>query len=378
MLKGIRKATAFEELRNLAVSRIYLDNFDHITAYWVSLGLPVAQQALNYGVDDLHGTIMEEKIFHMAGATTPQHQSCAGLEKAIREAGREPMQRDTWYRRIEPTWRTAPASELDPRARPRVTRYPALAGLRIGCVQYLNSKPLIHGYEGPVVFDHPSGLARELAAGKLDAALVPIFEVLRGPRYLVADGVAIACDGPVFSVFLAYRGPLSSVKTIALDPASLTSVHLLQVLLSEFHGLHPQCLDGRHCADADAQLLIGNQAIDFRLADGGRHQLLDLGAEWKRCTGLPFVFAVWALREDFSDPAAVAAGFRALKKSGLAAIPEIVAGDATHERELAVRYLTEHIRFDLGEREKSAIARFAELLVKWRLIAETPPALRYV
>jgi aminodeoxyfutalosine synthase len=104
VLQNIRHATAFEELKNLAISRIYLDNFDHITAYWVSLGLPLAQQALNYGVDDLHGTIMEEKIFHMAGATTPQQQSCAALEKAIREAGREPMQRDTWYRRIAPTW----------------------------------------------------------------------------------------------------------------------------------------------------------------------------------------------------------------------------------------------------------------------------------
>ncbi len=113
VLQNIRHVTAFEELKNLAVARIYLDNFDHITAYWVSLGLPLAQQALNYGVDDLHGTIMEEKIFHMAGATTPQQQSCATLEKAIREAGREPMQRDTWYRRIAPTWHLpAPATEL--------------------------------------------------------------------------------------------------------------------------------------------------------------------------------------------------------------------------------------------------------------------------
>ncbi len=111
VLQNIRHVTAFEELKNLAVARIYLDNFDHITAYWVSLGLPLAQQALNYGVDDLHGTIMEEKIFHMAGATTPQQQSCAALEKAIREAGREPMQRDTWYRRIASTWHK-PATEL--------------------------------------------------------------------------------------------------------------------------------------------------------------------------------------------------------------------------------------------------------------------------
>jgi len=104
MLHHIRHATAFEELKNLAVSRVYLDNFEHLTAYWVSLGLATASLALNYGVDDLHGTIMEEKIFHMAGAKTPTYQTMRSLEKAIREAGREPMQRDTWYRRIPPTW----------------------------------------------------------------------------------------------------------------------------------------------------------------------------------------------------------------------------------------------------------------------------------
>jgi len=102
-LKGIPHATAYEELRNLAVSRIYLDNIDHITAYWISLGLPLAQIALSYGVDDLHGTINEEKIFHMAGATTPQQQTVYALEKAIREAGREPMQRNTFYERIPST-----------------------------------------------------------------------------------------------------------------------------------------------------------------------------------------------------------------------------------------------------------------------------------
>lgn len=101
-LSHIKPATGFEELRNLAVSRIYLDNFDHITAYWISLGLPLAQIALNYGVDDLHGTIMEEKIFHMAGARTPQEQTVAVLERAIREAGRIPMQRNTYYERISP------------------------------------------------------------------------------------------------------------------------------------------------------------------------------------------------------------------------------------------------------------------------------------
>lgn len=100
VLSHIKAASAVEQLRNLAVSRIYLDNIDHITAYWVSMGLPLAQVALGYGVDDLHGTILEEKIFHMAGATTPQQQTTAALEHAIREAGRIPVQRDSYYRHI--------------------------------------------------------------------------------------------------------------------------------------------------------------------------------------------------------------------------------------------------------------------------------------
>jgi aminodeoxyfutalosine synthase len=97
---GLGRASAFEDLRNLAIARIYLDNFDHITAYWVSLGLATAQVALSYGVDDLHGTIQQEKIFHMAGSRTPQGQTVATLERAIREAGRIPMQRNTFYQRL--------------------------------------------------------------------------------------------------------------------------------------------------------------------------------------------------------------------------------------------------------------------------------------
>src|SRR5438034_2026400 len=103
VLAHIKPASAFEQLRNLAVSRIYLDNINHLTAYWVSMGLPLAQVSLSYGVDDLHGTIIEEKIFHMAGETTQQQQTVAALEHAIREAGREPVQRDSFYRHLAPS-----------------------------------------------------------------------------------------------------------------------------------------------------------------------------------------------------------------------------------------------------------------------------------
>ncbi len=93
--------TGFDALRTIAVSRIYLDNFDHITAYWVGMGLKMAQVALSYGADDLHGTIIEEHIFHMAGATSPQLQTEADMIKAIREAGRTPVQRNTFYEPIK-------------------------------------------------------------------------------------------------------------------------------------------------------------------------------------------------------------------------------------------------------------------------------------
>jgi aminodeoxyfutalosine synthase len=92
--------TGFDTLRTIAVSRIYLDNFEHVTAYWVGLGLKLAQVALSYGADDLHGTILEEHIFHMAGARSPQLQTEAEMVKAIRESGRTPVQRDTFYEPI--------------------------------------------------------------------------------------------------------------------------------------------------------------------------------------------------------------------------------------------------------------------------------------
>jgi aminodeoxyfutalosine synthase len=103
--------TGFDTLRTIAVSRIYLDNFDHLTAYWVGMGLKLAQVALSYGADDLHGTIIEEHIFHMAGAKSPQLQTEADMIKAIRETGRTPVQRNTFYEPIK-TWdTTGPAAD---------------------------------------------------------------------------------------------------------------------------------------------------------------------------------------------------------------------------------------------------------------------------
>jgi aminodeoxyfutalosine synthase len=106
--------TGFDALRTIAVSRIYLDNFGHITAYWVGMGLKLAQVALSYGADDLHGTIIEEHIFHMAGATSPQLQTEAEMIKAIREAGRTPVQRNTFYEPIKILADANQANENEP------------------------------------------------------------------------------------------------------------------------------------------------------------------------------------------------------------------------------------------------------------------------
>ena len=112
--------TGFDSLRTIAISRLFLDNFDHITAYWVGMGLKLAQIALDYGADDLHGTIIEEKIFHMAGASSPQAQTEAAMVKAIRETGRVPVQRNTFYQPVK-IW----PREAEPKPAPLRSAVPA-------------------------------------------------------------------------------------------------------------------------------------------------------------------------------------------------------------------------------------------------------------
>ena len=100
-LAHVPKPTGMDALKTIAVSRLMLDNFDHIKAYWVMLTPRVAQIALRFGADDLDGTVVEEKIYHDAGATTPEHLTRPELERLIRAAGRVPIERDTLYNRID-------------------------------------------------------------------------------------------------------------------------------------------------------------------------------------------------------------------------------------------------------------------------------------
>ncbi len=245
---------------------------------------------------------------------------------------------------------------------------------RIGCVRYLNSKPLIHGHGEEVSFEVPASLADGLHEGRLDVALSPIFELMAHPGYLIVDDVAIASKGAVFSVFIAYQGDLSKLHTLYLDTASRTSANLQRVLLAEFHGLHPRevpCPAGQPPAqlrEGEGALLIGDPAIDFRLAWGeDRCRYLDLGEEWLRATGLPFVFAAWLVRPGTPEPEALAERLRTWRAEGQRRIDEVVANERRYPLALTRFYLTERIRYRLGEPEKQAIREFARLLRKYGL-----------
>jgi aminodeoxyfutalosine synthase len=96
----LHRVSALDDLRVVAVSRLMLDNFDHIKAYWISLGVGTAQTALSYGADDLDGTVRHERIHHDAGASSPEALTVDELRRLITEAGREPMERDSLYRRV--------------------------------------------------------------------------------------------------------------------------------------------------------------------------------------------------------------------------------------------------------------------------------------
>ena len=100
-LAHLPKPTGMDALKTIAVSRLMLDNFDHIKAYWIMLTPRIAQIALRFGANDLDGTVVEEKIYHDAGATTPEHLTRAELERLIRAAGRVPVERDTLYNRVD-------------------------------------------------------------------------------------------------------------------------------------------------------------------------------------------------------------------------------------------------------------------------------------
>jgi chorismate dehydratase len=242
--------------------------------------------------------------------------------------------------------------------------------VRIGCVKYLNARPLIHGWSGAAVdFDHPAALCRKLDRGDLDVALVSSLEFLHRPIYQIIDGVSISSRGEVYSVIVAHGGELARIEQIELDPASETSVALLRCLLAQ-RGLHPRFLQGgtpatpqlqvRGLAGArpsTARLLIGDQAIRFRQQNPD-HPVWDLGEEWNAVAHLPFVFALWLIRPEIENAKQIADELRACRDRNLASIDGITGSQTQVSPEFCRKYYRDHLFFDFGEREKAGLREF--------------------
>ncbi|HEX3818091.1 MAG TPA: menaquinone biosynthesis protein [Chthoniobacterales bacterium] len=243
--------------------------------------------------------------------------------------------------------------------------------VRLGCVQYLNARPLIHGWSGLVRFGHPSALCRALAAGELDVALVSSFEFLRNPIYAVVDEIAIASDGPVFSVILAHAGSLDQLQEVIIDPASATSVNLLHCLLGE---RKIQFVQAGELSPRRGRLIIGDQAIRFREDNDARFQILDLGAAWKEQTALPFVYALWLIRPDYDGKHEIAEQLRSLGKNNLQNLAAVIAAQPDADRAFSAFYFHQCLRFTFGEREKQGFQEFAQRCVRQRLLPAAPPA----
>ena len=255
--------------------------------------------------------------------------------------------------------------------------------MRIGIVHYINSRPLSRGLlrepggAWSCELLPPATIADRLAAGTLEVGLVPSIELARNPALVVIPGVAIAATHEVRSVLLVSRVPIGEIESVALDENSRTSAALVRILLAERYGLDPEYRPATADLDAmleedDAALLIGDPAL---VVPRDRFVVLDLAGEWLEMTGLPFVFAVWAARQEVATPE-LAETFAASLEVGLAELDAIVAETAT-ETGLAPAvlrdYYTRNLRFEMGPAEQAGLAEFLRRAQAHGLVPAAPP-----
>ena len=240
--------------------------------------------------------------------------------------------------------------------------------IRIGAVNYLNTKPLIYDLEtlapeADLVLDVPSRLADMLGEGELDVALIPAIEYFRAGNYTIVPDISIASRGPVLSVTLFSRVPWAEIRSVALDEGSRTSAALAQIILRKRYGVAPVLRNlpmdqDAENLDCDAVLLIGDRAM--RACLPGFSQAYDLGQEWFDWTSLPFVYAFWAVREGVElgsvEESLLQAKERGCARTGLIAQREapLLGLDAGFCR----RYLANIIHFDLGPREQAGLHHY--------------------
>lgn len=244
--------------------------------------------------------------------------------------------------------------------------------MRIGAVSYLNTKPLIHGFdqrlpEAELVLDLPSRLADRLATGDLDVALIPSFEAFRGSGYHIVSDACIGCRGPVWSVKLLSNVDPERIETLSLDEGSRTSAALVRLWLDQVASVRPRLVPwsiDRPLAsvDTDAVLIIGDRAMRDRF-DGWRYQW-DLGELWYRWTGLPFVFACWVARR--GDDGRLAEALESMRDRGLAELASIAEREgAKHglSNERCLAYLRDDLHFHLHDEQIEGLRRFRRMAI---------------
>jgi chorismate dehydratase len=240
--------------------------------------------------------------------------------------------------------------------------------IRVGAVSYLNTKPLIYGFEQglmkekvDLIIDYPSKIAQMLLENTIDVGLVPVAIIPDLKEYHIISDYCIGSTGEVASVCLFSDVPLERIEKILLDYQSRTSVELLKILAKEYWKIDPVFEETtgefqQNIKGNTAALIIGDRALNQRKAS---EYIYDLGLEWKNFTGLPFVFAAWVsnkkLDEDFIN------SFNESNALGLDHIEEIVANNAFPGFDLQ-KYYTRHISYFFTEEKKKGLKSFLNKL----------------
>jgi chorismate dehydratase len=240
--------------------------------------------------------------------------------------------------------------------------------IKVGAVSYLNTKPLIYGFQqgmmtGSVELteDYPAHIAAMLLNNEIDVGLVPVAIIPRLKEHYIISNYCIGADGEVASVCLFSDVPIEEAKEVLLDYQSRTSVRLAKILLKEYWKVTPLLTDAKadfrdHIKGNTAGLVIGDRALEQRKVSS---YVYDLGKAWKELTGLPFVFAAWVSNKKLDNQ--FIADFNATTGAGMQVIDKIVAQNPYPLFDLK-KYFTQHISYTLDDKKKEGLNLFLEKL----------------
>ena len=238
----------------------------------------------------------------------------------------------------------------------------------MGAVSYLNTKPLIFGFEHgemkeeiDLILEHPAKIADMLKQDEIDVGLVPVAIIPELKEHYIISDYCIGCDGEVASVCLFSEVPLQNIEKILLDYQSRTSVELLKILIKEHWKIKVETIptDKDYCKDIKgptAGLIIGDRALEQRKIS---KYIYDLGSEWKKFTGLPFVFAAWISNKKLDK--AFIQSFNKANHTGLQQTDAVVAENLYNKFDLKA-YYTSFINYYLNEKAKKGLKLFLNKL----------------